>query len=173
MRRSEFVTSTKSTGETELWIRWLDKQRRHAIEILDGLSDADLRRTVVPSGWSPIGMIGHLIHIENFWFRRVLKNDEAAPLELPPDIEFAVDPAIPVDDLFTLYRREIELANANIRATPLDAEPQWWPDYFADWRLDSLQQILLHTSTEIACHAGHMDIARELIDGRQWFVLDV
>ncbi|MFD0606098.1 hypothetical protein [Streptomyces aureus] len=25
--------------------------------------------------------------------------------------------------------------------------------------------------TETACHAGHLDAARELIDGRRWLVL--
>lgn len=26
--------------------------------------------------------------------------------------------------------------------------------------------------SEVACHAGHLDAAPELIDGRQWLVLD-
>jgi hypothetical protein len=30
----------------------------------------------------------------------------------------------------------------------------------------------MHVITETATHAGHMDAARELIDGRQWLVLD-
>jgi hypothetical protein len=29
----------------------------------------------------------------------------------------------------------------------------------------------VHVMTEIACHAGHLDIVRELIDGKQWLVL--
>lgn len=29
----------------------------------------------------------------------------------------------------------------------------------------------MHVVTETACHAGHLDTARELIDGRQWMVL--
>jgi hypothetical protein len=27
---------------------------------------------------------------------------------------------------------------------------------------------MLHVITETACHAGHLDAARELIDGRLW-----
>jgi hypothetical protein len=38
-------------------------------------------------------------------------------------------------------------------------------------RLDDLREILLHVIAETACHAGHLDTARELIDGRQWMVL--
>jgi len=30
----------------------------------------------------------------------------------------------------------------------------------------------LHVITETACHAGHLDAARELIDGRRWLVLN-
>ncbi len=42
------------------------------------------------------------------------------------------------------YRREIELADAIITATPLDSPPAWWPeDLFGSWRLDDLREILL------------------------------
>ncbi len=37
--------------------------------------------------------------------------------------------------------------------------------------MPDLQFVLLHLITETACHAGHLDAARELIDGRQWVVL--
>jgi Protein of unknown function (DUF664) len=40
-----------------------------------------------------------------------------------------------------------------------------------DWRLDDLRQIILHMITETACHAGHLDAARELLDGLPWLVL--
>jgi hypothetical protein len=30
---------------------------------------------------------------------------------------------------------------------------------------------IVHVLTETASHAGHLDIARELIDGHQWLVL--
>jgi hypothetical protein len=38
--------------------------------------------------------------------------------------------------------------------------------------MDSLRTIMLHVITETACHAGHLDAARELIDGRTWLVLN-
>ena len=34
-----------------------------------------------------------------------------------------------------------------------------------------LRYIMLHMITETACHAGHLDAARELIDGTQWIVV--
>ena len=52
--------------------------------------------------------------------------------------------------------------------TYLDAAPARWPDYFAGWRLHDVREIILHVITETAVHAGHLDAARELIDGRTW-----
>ena len=34
-----------------------------------------------------------------------------------------------------------------------------------------LRYIILHMIKETACHAGHLDAVRELIDGRQWIVV--
>jgi hypothetical protein len=31
-----------------------------------------------------------------------------------------------------------------------------------------VREIILHVITETAVHAGHLDAARELIDGRTW-----
>jgi len=41
---------------------------------------------------------------------------------------------------------------------------------FLPW-LDSVREILLHVITETAAHSGHLDAARELIDGKQHLVL--
>ena len=48
----------------------------------------------------------------------------------------------------------------------------WRPSSLAGrWRLDNLREVILHVLTETAVHAGHLDAARELIDGRTWLVL--
>lgn len=52
---------------------------------------------------------------------------------------------------------------------PLGAAPAWWPaDMFGPWRLDSVFAVLHHVTVETATHAGHLDAARELLDGRTW-----
>ncbi len=53
----------------------------------------------------------------------------------------------------------------------LDAAPSRWPEYWQSWRLADLREIMLHVITETACHTGHLDAARELIDGRTWMVV--
>lgn len=51
---------------------FLQAQRRSVLAIVDGLSEDDMRQSVVPSGWTPIGLIEHLGHAERFWFQEVV-----------------------------------------------------------------------------------------------------
>lgn len=150
----------------------LDNQLQHVMGILEGLSEEDLHRSALPSGWTCLGLVQHLaLDDERFWFWRVVcGQSETGDTEI--DDAWSVGPDVPADAIFDLYRREIERANAVIRDTPLDEAPKWWPeDLFGSWRLDNLRQIMLHVFTETACHSGHLDAARELIDGRTWLVL--
>ncbi|QNK83704.1 DUF664 domain-containing protein [Nakamurella sp. PAMC28650] len=51
----------------------LNAQRHHVLGSLDGLSEADLRRPVLPSGWSCLGLVQHLaLDVERFWFRALV-----------------------------------------------------------------------------------------------------
>ncbi|BCJ76104.1 hypothetical protein CS0771_56480 [Catellatospora sp. IY07-71] len=159
--------------EIETLLACLHGQRRHVLGIVDGLSDAELRRPVLPSGWSCLGLIQHLTHdVELFWFRAVADGDPAAIAALPEtDDAWQVGDGVPAQAVLDAYRRQIELADAAVRTLRADAPPAWWPDgQFGDWRLGDLREILLHVITETACHAGHLDAARELIDGRRWLV---
>jgi hypothetical protein len=71
-----------------------------------------------------------------------------------------------------LYQAEAERADEIIRSMPLDAPPGRWPtELFSTFRLADLGEVMLHVIAETACHAGHLDAARELIDGRTWMVL--
>jgi uncharacterized damage-inducible protein DinB len=149
----------------------LSSQRRHVLGILDGLSEDALRRPVLPSGWSCLDLVQHLaFDVERFWFQCVMTGQ---PLDAPgvPDDAWHVGRDTPAEAVMTTYRRAIERADEIIAATPLDAVPAWWPDFFGSYRLDDLQQVMLHVITETACHAGHLDAVRELIDGRTWLVL--
>ncbi|WP_240434898.1 DUF664 domain-containing protein [Streptomyces sp. YIM 130001] len=70
------------------------------------------------------------------------------------------------------YRRETGLSDAVIAGTPAGAVPAGWPrDLFGEPHLHILRDVVLHVITETACHAGHLDAARELVDGRRRLVL--
>jgi Protein of unknown function (DUF664) len=149
----------------------LNKQREHVKGILEGLPEEALRRPVLPSGWTCLGLVQHLARdVEEFWFRRVVAGEPAEDDDDGTDA-WQISPEIPAETVLGDYRRQIERADAIIAVTPLDAAPAWWPDFFGDFRLDDLHAIIVHVITETASHAGHLDAARELIDGRQWVVL--
>ncbi len=163
-------------AEAKTLLRYLDHQRIHALGILEGLDEQELRRPILPSGWSCLGMIRHLTRdIERFWFRAVVAGDQETIDELARDQTGAWQ--VPDDEsssvLFDRYRLQSEFSDAIIAATPLDAAPAWWPEgLFGDWRLETVREIVLHVLTETATHTGHLDAARELIDGRTWLVLE-
>lgn len=152
--------------EKNLMLATLSNQREHVLGILDGLSDEDLRRPVLPTGWSCLELVRHLtIDVEQFWFRVVAAGEE---VEAGP-AGWVAGPDEPASEVLEDYRRQIERANAVIADLPLDARPAFWPaDQFGDWRLHDLRELLMHVITETACHAGHLDAVRELIDGETW-----
>jgi len=160
---------TGVTTETALLLDYLGAQRAHVLGILDGLDDEALRRPVLPSGWSCLGLVQHLaLDVEQFWFRRVVAGET---LSDGPRDAWQVPATVSSADVLATYRRQCELADAVIRTTSLDAPPMWWPDFFGDYRMHDLREVVLHVLVETAAHAGHLDAARELIDGRQWRVL--
>jgi Protein of unknown function (DUF664) len=161
-------------SETSALLASLTIQRNHVLGILEGLTDDQLRRPVLPSGWSCLGMVQHLtISDERFWFRGIVGGDSACVSasadEAKAEAIWQVAPDAPAAAVLEAYRQEIELADAVIAATPLDQPPAIWPtEIWPDWRLPNLRAVILHVITETACHAGHLDAARELIDGHQW-----
>lgn len=158
--------------ETGALLSSLNNQRNHVLGILDGLGEEDLRRPVLPSGWTCLGMVKHLtISDERFWFRGIVAGDPACVTTSDEaDAEAWHVPAdVPAQAIFDAYRQEIELANGIIAATPLTAPPAIWPaEIWPSWRLRDFRAVMLHVIGETACHAGHLDAVRELTDGRQW-----
>ncbi|MEV7982131.1 DinB family protein [Streptomyces sp. NPDC086519] len=174
MTVTENLSDTTPGSEVRALLRVLDGQRRHVLGILDGLDAKDLRRPVLPSGWHCLGLVQHLaLDVERFWFRAVVAGEEKVIRGLTSgDEAWKVALEVPANEVLDRYRREAELADAVITATSADAALAWWPhDLFGEPHLHTLRDVLLHVITETACHAGHLDAARELIDGRRWLVL--
>jgi uncharacterized damage-inducible protein DinB len=162
----------RMSTEKELLLETLNGAREHVLGILDGLSPDDLRRPVLPSGWTCLSLVNHLaLDVERFWFHHVIAGVPESGGESAED-GWHVAADVPAADVLDSYRREIERANAVISSADLSESPRWWPEeLFGSWRLNSVREIILHVITETACHTGHLDAARELIDGRQWVVL--
>jgi uncharacterized damage-inducible protein DinB len=150
----------------------LSRQREHVLGALEGLPEQALRQHVLPSGWTCAGLVQHLaLDVERFWFRQVMTGEQVEADQFGDD-GWRVRPEVPTAAVLDLYRREIDLADKIITGASLEAAPAWWPDFFSPgFHLDELRQVLLHVIAETATHAGHLDAARELIDGGQWMVL--
>ena len=155
-------------------LRHLSSQRRHILTQLDDLTDAQLRSAVLPSGWTPLGLVRHLtLSDERYWFDVVMSG---APLDYWPDganADWLVGPDEAAGDVVDAYRGAITRSDEIIAGLGLDDRParpeQWWTD--AGLAFPDLRTVLLHVIVETATHAGHLDAARELIDGRQHLVL--
>jgi Protein of unknown function (DUF664) len=165
------LSDRPADGEREVLLAHLHAQRRHVVGILDGLDEAALRRPVLPSGWSCLGLVRHLaLDVERFWFRAVVAGERVG-LETG-DGAWQVPADLPTAAVFELYRQEVDLADAIVSARSLDSGPAWWPvEIFPGIPPEDLRETVLHVITETATHAGHLDAARELIDGRTWLVV--
>ena len=146
-------------------------QREHVLGAVDGLSDADLRRPVLPTGWSCLGLVHHLaVDVERFWFRAVMAGERVELFE--DDGGWTVPEEVPAEEVLALYRDEAERSDAVVAAHALDDGPAWWPEeLFPGLPVRDLRRLVLAVVTETATHAGHLDAVRELIDGRTWLVL--
>ncbi len=164
------MTSPAVSGESQVLLSSLNTQREHVLGIIEDLPGEALRRRVLPSGWTCLGLVRHLaLDVERFWFRSIVAGEQTELCQ--GDEAWQVSEDTPPDAVFGLYREEIGRANQIIAATSLDTPPARWPDYWQNWRFAGLREIMLHVITETACHAGHLDAARELIDGRKWMVV--
>ncbi len=135
---------------------------------LDGLSEYDIRRPMTPTGTNLLGLVKHCAGTELGYFGFVFGRpaDEPTPWIDDPDpnadMWATVDESR--DDIVNLYRRAWVHSDATIAALPLDATGDvfWWPEAR---RHPTLHHVLIHVIADAQRHAGHADIARELIDG--------
>jgi hypothetical protein len=67
--------------------------------------------------------------------------------------------------VLTVYRRQTVHSNEMLDGTSLDSRPAGdVPPDMAD-EIHTVRDVILHMVEEVARHAGHLDIARELLDG--------
>jgi Protein of unknown function (DUF664) len=154
---------------TEL-LEVLDHNRKHVFNILDGLSDEQLRRPVLPSGWRPLGMVKHLaVDAEHHWASCIIGGEPLAWLTdngYDGEGGWHVSDGETAADIFAFYRRKIAKSNEIIGRTELHEPVR--TDAFPGEDLPTVSSVLMHMIDEAACHTAHLDAARKLIDGRQW-----
>jgi hypothetical protein len=150
--------------EKAVVLAFLESQRAAVFEILDGLDEPALTEAVLPSKWTPLGMVEHLGYAERHWFQTVLTGT-ADPLPWTEDSPRLTTPR-PRTTVFAFYRDQCARSNTIIAATPLGAAPRGRHPGEREHEVSDLRWILLHMIEETARHAGHLDVVRELLDGR-------
>jgi uncharacterized damage-inducible protein DinB len=148
---------------------YLRAAREAVLWKLDGLSEYDVRRPLVPTGTNLLGLVKHLATVEWGHFGAAFGRPFGEP---PPWVGDAAERNADMwatveesrDWICELYRRVSAHSDAVIDALPLDAigHMPWWPPGNSEV---TLHKILVHTIAEMHRHAGHADIVRELIDG--------
>jgi uncharacterized damage-inducible protein DinB len=147
------------TGELDVAHAFLRFQRHCVLKKAEGLTGEQLRRPMVASGTSILGLVQHLAEAERGWFDHHLGGadwDEEAErgMTVPADRS--------VDEVIEEYRAAIE---ASDRAITAAGDPGVLSVIPIDGTRKSLRWILAHMTTETARHAGHADIIREQLDG--------
>ncbi|GAA3515707.1 DinB family protein [Actinocatenispora rupis] len=156
---------TSHSAADALLIRFLDDQRSRVLAVVDGLDHAQLTTPALPSGWTPLGLIEHLGHAERHWFGEVLLG-HADPLPWEDEDDGPFTSGRSADKVFGFYRDQVDRANATLATTPLSTPPRGRHNQGNADTVTDLRFIVLHMIEETARHLGHLDAARELIDGR-------
>ncbi|MET7656639.1 MULTISPECIES: DinB family protein [unclassified Streptomyces] len=146
---------------------FLDYARDTARAKCEDLTDADARKAPLPGSplMTPSGLVNHLRWVEYYWFRVVFlgEEDEGPWTDEDPDREMRIAVDLPLAQVLDEYAEHAALHRELVAGQDLDTQAQRTA---GDGRHVDLRWILLHLIEETARHNGHLDILRELIDGR-------
>ncbi len=139
---------------------FIDEHRRALSDCLNGLTEEQARRSLVPSRTTLLGLVKHVTFVEKVWFDEAVTCRSRAEIGIPatPDESFILDDG---DTIATIQQAHREACEASRQATSslgLD-------DLLNGNRRGPLplRWVYLHMLRELAQHCGHADILREQI----------
>ena len=139
---------------------FLDEHRAALSDCLDGLTEEQARRSLVPSRTTLLGLVKHATFVERVWFDEAVTCRSRAEIGIPatPDDSFVLDDGDTVDSVRRAHREACEAARAATSSFGLD-------DVVRGNRRGPLplRWVYLHVLRELAQHCGHADILREQI----------
>jgi uncharacterized damage-inducible protein DinB len=138
---------------------WLQHLRDSAVFKLEGLDAEQLRWRPSPTSNSLGVIVVHLGYAERLWIRAIFAG-EAMDMEWRQHM-FELPEGWGYDEIVTFYTDETAQVDAVLdRAASFDLPSS------GNLRPTTLRWAVLHLIEETARHAGHMDITRELLDGK-------
>jgi uncharacterized damage-inducible protein DinB len=148
-------------------LEYLEYQRSSVRSIVEGLSEEAWHTPVVASGWTVAGMVEHLGGAERHWFVEVVAGaredypwDEGRP---PYDPKMAFTCDRPSAEVLGYYRERCDRSDEILRGVRLSDAPR---GRHGGEELANVHMVILHVIEETAAHSGHLEIARELLDGK-------
>lgn len=139
---------------------FLDEHRAALRGCLDGLTEEQARRRLVPSGTTLLGLVKHAAYAEQVWFGEAVTGRSRQQMGLPPNAADAFQLS-PGDSIESVRRAHDQACAASRQATArLDLD-----DVLTGHRFGPLplRWVYLHALREFAQHCGHADILREQI----------
>ena len=148
------------TDERTTLQAFVDDQRLEIAALLDGLSEEQVRRSLVPSLTTLASLVKHCTFVEQVWFQVGLAGRTRAELGIPEEVDdsWRVADADTVESLLAAYAGACDESNRVASAYGLD-------DLVLHNRRSplTLRWVYAHMIRELARHAGHGDILREQI----------
>lgn len=139
---------------------FLDEHRRALNGCLDGLTEEQVCRSLVPSRTTLLGLVKHASFVEKVWFDEAITCRSRAEIGIPatPDASFILDDK---DTIATVQRAHLEACASSRRA----ASSLGLDDIVHGNRRGPLplRWVYLHMLRELAQHCGHADVLREQV----------
>jgi len=137
---------------------FLDEHRSALNDCLDALTEEQVRRSLVPSRTTLLGLVKHATFVEKVWFDEAVTCRSRAAIGIPatPDESFILDDD---DTIATVQRAHREACESSRRATSsLGLDDMVYGNRRGPL---PLRWVYLHMLRELAQHCGHADILRE------------
>lgn len=139
---------------------FLDEHRGDLNNCLDGLTEEQARRSLVPSRTTLLGLVKHATFVEKVWFDEAVNCRSRAEIGIPatPDESFILADTDTIASVRQAHREACESARRATASLGLG-------DLVYGNRRGPLplRWVYFHVLRELAQHCGHADILREQI----------
>jgi uncharacterized damage-inducible protein DinB len=157
--------TTPVTSRAAVFLGYLDYFRSQLVTRLTALPAGELRRSRLPSGWTPIELLRHLTCVELRWLEWGFEgSDVGDPWADDRDGRWYVADDRTLEDLLAELHAQAARTRAVVESHDL-AEIGQPGDRWDGADPASLERILFHLLQEYARHVGHLDIVSEIAGG--------
>ena len=154
------------SSRAEVFLGYLDYFRSRLVTKLEALPDRELRRSRLPSGWTPIELLKHVAQAELRWLEwRFEGRDVGDPWADDRDGRWYVAAGETLGELVAALHAQAARSRAVVESHDLAdvGQPgQGWDGA----EPAALERVLFHLVQEYARHVGHLDIVSELAGGQ-------